>query len=121
MRMHRGLRALVAGSAMAMLVCTGARAQNLDQGKSAQQLFANGCTACHRNPRGLAKGRFKLQLFMFLKDHYVTNSSEAWALAAYLQSTEGPARGRPRTGAAKPSHAPRNNDDTKTRPPMPVR
>jgi cytochrome c len=118
MGMHRELRGLVAGSAMAMLVCTGARAQNLDQGKSAQQLFANGCSACHHSPRGLAKGRIKLQLFMFLKDHYVTNSSEAWALAAYLQSTEGPARGRSRTGAAKPSHAPRHNDDSKTRPPM---
>ena len=117
MGMHRGLRGLVAGSAMAMLVCTGARAQNLDQGKSAQQLFANGCSACHHSPRGLAKGRIKLQLFMFLKDHYVTNSSEAWALAAYLQSTEGPARGRSRTGAAKPSHA-RHNDDSKTRPPI---
>ncbi|MDE2469560.1 MAG: hypothetical protein KGL35_12640 [Bradyrhizobium sp.] len=106
---------------MAMLVCTAARAQNLDEGKSAGQLFANGCTACHRSPRGLAKGRFKLQLFMFLKDHYATNSSEAWALAAYLQSTEGPARGRPRTGAAKSSHAPWHNGDSVTRPPMPVR
>ena len=80
MGMHRGLRAVVAGSAIAMLVCTAARAQNLDQGKSAAQLFANGCAACHHGPRGLAKGRIKLQLFMFLKDHYVTNSSEAWAL-----------------------------------------
>ncbi|MDE2331935.1 MAG: hypothetical protein KGK16_14270 [Bradyrhizobium sp.] len=118
--MHKGLRRLVTGSAMAMLVCTAAHAQNLNEGKSAAQLFANGCTTCHRSPRGMAKGRFKLQLFMFLKDHYSTSSSEAWALAAYLQSAEGPARGRPRTGAAKP-HAPRHNGDPATRPPMPVR
>lgn len=120
MGMHRGLRGLVAGGAVATLICAAAHAQNLDQGKSPAQLFANGCATCHHSPRGLSKGRFKLQLFMFLKDHYATNSNQAWALAAYLQSTEGPTR-RPRTGAAKPSHAPRHHADSVTPPPMPVR
>jgi mono/diheme cytochrome c family protein len=46
-----------------------AHAQNLDQGKSGPRLFADSCATCHRSPRGLARGRFRFTLFMFLKDH----------------------------------------------------
>jgi hypothetical protein len=121
MRMHGGLSGLIAGSVTALLIGATAHAQNLDEGKSAAQLFANGCTACHRNSHGLAKGRFKLQLFMFLKQHYTTSSDEAWALAAYLGSVDGTPRGRPRTGPAKHAPRARNDGDPVVRPPAPVR
>jgi mono/diheme cytochrome c family protein len=108
--------------AVALLIGTAAQAQNLDQGKSAAALFANGCAACHKSPRGLARGRFKLQLYMFLQEHYATSSDQAGALASYLQAEEGPPRGQPRSGPRKPSHRHvEPNRDPAARPPAPVR
>ena len=85
-----------------MVALTGAAigAQNLDEGKSGQKLFAEGCSSCHRNARGLAKGRFKLTLYLFLQKHYSSGSSSAWALASYLETVESGKR-----TAAKPSKA----------------
>jgi len=74
-----------------------AAAQNIDEGKSAQQLYAATCTECHRNPAVLAKGRFRATLASFLQDHYTTGVGEAWALAGYLASVDaGPPRGKPK-------------------------
>ena len=82
---------------------TAAQAQNIDEGKSAPQLYAATCAACHSNPAALAKGRFRATLASFLQDHYTTGVGEAWALAGYLASVDaGPAR--PRT--AKPKRPP---------------
>ena len=85
------------------LVGGAAQAQNLDQGKSAMRLFADSCATCHRSARGLAKGRFRPTLFVFLQDHYATSSSTAWELASYLASVDTSQSGRPRTAAGKPS------------------
>jgi mono/diheme cytochrome c family protein len=84
---------------------TGAQAQNLDQGKTAPRLFADSCATCHRSPRGLAKGRFRLTLFAFLKEHYSTSSDTASELAAYLASVDTPQSSRPRTASGKPRPA----------------
>jgi hypothetical protein len=120
MRAHDRRCGVVVLGALMMLLGTAAQAQNLDQGKSAAALFANGCTACHKSPRGLAKGRFKLQLYWFLKDHYSAGPDEASALASYLQAEEGPPPGQRRPGAPKrPHHRP--NGDPVARPPAPVR
>lgn len=96
-------------AAAAMLTATVASAQNLDAGKPPAKLFADGCATCHRSPRGLAKGRFSLTLAWFLRDHYSTSSDSAKALAAYLESVDGP----PPRAAAKPSRS-------APRPPKPV-
>ncbi|WJR81799.1 hypothetical protein [Bradyrhizobium sp. NP1] len=94
-----------------------ASAQNLDAGKSAPKLFAEGCAACHSSARGLAKGRFSLTLFLFLQQHYASNSSSAWALTSYLESVDEAPRGRSRAASAKPAAGtPRSSP----RPPMPV-
>jgi mono/diheme cytochrome c family protein len=74
-------------AAVAVLTAA-ASAQNLDAGKSPEKLFADGCSTCHRSPRGLAKGRFSLTLSWFLKDHYAAGSDTAKALAAYLESVD---------------------------------
>lgn len=59
-----------------------ARAQaNLDAGKSAAQIFADTCNACHRNPREI-----KATSAAFLRDHYTTGPRAAAAMAAYLAS-----------------------------------
>jgi mono/diheme cytochrome c family protein len=99
-------------AAAAALTATVASAQNLDAGKPAAKLFADGCATCHRSPRGLAKGRFSLTLSWFLKDHYATSSDSAKALAAYLESVDGP----PPRAAAKPGAKPSRSTP---RPPKP--
>ena len=79
--------------AVSVFLTGSAEAQNLDQGKPAPKLFSESCVACHRSPRGLAKGRFRLTLYLFLQKHYVSGSSSAWALASYLESVESAKRG----------------------------
>src|SRR6201994_4506323 len=82
-----------------------ARAQNLDEGKSGARLFTDSCVSCHHRARGLAKGRFRLSLYLFLQQHYASNSSAAWELASYLESVDELPRGRPRPAPAKrPPH-----------------
>jgi mono/diheme cytochrome c family protein len=98
-----------------------AAAQNIDQGKPAPKLFAESCAACHRSARGLAKGRFRLTLYLFLQQHYASNSSAAWALTSYLESVDDAKskRGGPRV-AAKPPAAATGTSRSSLRPPMPV-
>jgi len=84
-------------------------AQNIDQGKPAPKLFAESCAACHRSARGLAKGRFRLTLYLFLQQHYASNSSAAWALTSYLESVDD----------AKPPAA-AGTSRSSPRPPVPV-
>jgi len=112
----RGLAAL---GIIAVLTGTAANAQNLDQGKSAAKLFADGCTTCHRSPRGLAKGRFKLTLYLFLKDHYASSADTASALASYLGSVDSNQRG-PSRATAKSSRPATGTSRSSLRPPMPV-
>lgn len=102
-RQGRGrIAPLISLAAATVLAATAAFAQNLDAGKPPAKLFADGCATCHRSPRGLAEGRFTLTLAWFLKDHYATSSDSAKALAAYLQSVDGP----PPPAAAKPGAKP---------------
>ena len=105
MSLQKLWRSLLALGAISVLIGGAAHAQNLDQGKPAAKLFADGCTTCHRSARGLAKDRFSLTLFLFLQKHYVSNSSSAWALTSYLESVDSPQRGRSRAAAAKPSRS----------------
>jgi mono/diheme cytochrome c family protein len=90
---------LLAVATALALAAASARAQNLDEGKSPQKLFVDGCASCHRSPRGLAKGRFSLTLYWFLKDHYSAGPDQAKALAAYLESVDTPPPGKPAAGA----------------------
>nr|WP_249815793.1 MULTISPECIES: hypothetical protein [unclassified Bradyrhizobium] len=87
---------------VAVLTATFASAQNLDAGKPAAKLFADGCSSCHRSPRGLAKGRFSLTLTWYLKDHYATSSDSAKALAAYLESVDSVPRAAEKSAPRKP-------------------
>jgi hypothetical protein len=106
-RLWRGWLVFGAMAMVALLDTTAAQAQNLDQGKNAQRLFADTCSACHRSPRGLAKGRYRFTLMMFLKEHYSTSSNTASELADYLASVDVPQGPPPRTGAKKPPRKPR--------------
>jgi hypothetical protein len=101
---------------LAGIVATGgsvAVAQNLDQGKPAPKLFAESCASCHRSPRGLAKDRFHLTLYLFLQKHYSSGSSSAWALTSYLESIDSGKRVAAKRPAASTARS-------SLRPPAPV-
>ena len=120
-RLKRHLLIIVlALGAIAGLAGDAVHAQNLDEGKSATRIFADNCASCHRSARGLARGRFRLTLYLFLQQHYASNSSSAWALASYLESVEGPRRGRSHADTAKPSPSRSPMSRFSLRPPMPV-
>jgi hypothetical protein len=59
--------------------------ENLDQGKSAAQLYASDCAICHKSPNGLAKSGGLLGLDNFLRQHYTASRGSATVLAKYLQ------------------------------------
>jgi cytochrome c553 len=114
-RLGRGL--FVCG-ALGLLMGTGlpltraALAQNIDEGKSAPQLFAGNCATCHRSPNVLGKGRMTPTLFLFLQDHYTTSKTDAWALSSYLASVD-------TSGRSRGSAAPKKRRST-ARPPAAV-
>jgi len=104
-KISAGLVSLLAG-----LCAAPAAAQDFTAGKTAAQLFASDCSACHKSPAGLAKGQSASSLTSFLREHYTTKPESAAALAAYLAGA-GPGNARispqaPITGAAKPEEKP---------------
>jgi cytochrome c553 len=114
-RLGRGLIALAAfglllGAGFQVgggLLLSPALAQNIDEGKSAQQLFAGSCVNCHRGPNNLGKGRMTPTLFLFLQDHYTTSKTEAWKLSSYLASVDTSGRSRGGSQPPKKRRAPR--------------
>jgi len=73
---------------------------DLNDGKTAPQMFASDCAVCHQKPNGLAKGRSSGQLAGFLRQHYTTGTQQAGMLAAYLTSG-GMERGAPAPAASR--------------------
>jgi hypothetical protein len=110
-------RALLLVGVVSVVASPAVRAENLDEGKPAARLFSDGCAMCHHSARGLAKGRFTLTLYLFLQQHYASNSSSAWALASYLESVDQP-QGRSRSAMRRPS--PSRASGSFQRPPMPI-
>ncbi|WP_300257851.1 hypothetical protein [Bradyrhizobium sp.] len=113
------LAGLLVFGALAALTGAAAVAQNLDQGKSPAKLFADGCTSCHRSPRGLAKGRFSFTLYLFLREHYSSGSESAWTLASYLASVDAGSGGAKRA-AGKPASRAGASPRSAPRPPAPI-
>lgn len=112
---------------LAMLAPAVVRAQtNLDQGKSASQLFAGACAECHKAPHTLAKGKSAATVAEFLREHYTTGRDQAAALAAYVVSgrdtVASPTPGRkPATVASppKPAAAPDDRATANAKPRRP--
>src|ERR1700739_1218774 len=112
-------RSLIAVGAIAAVFCGRALAQNLTEGKSGDRFFSEGCATCHRSASGLAHGRFRLTLFLFLREHYSSNSDSAWALTSYLESFDEAPRGRSHV-AAKPSSPAASASEAPLRPPASI-
>jgi hypothetical protein len=97
---------------LAVLAPAMAHAQtNIDQGKSASQLFANACAECHKAPHALAKGKSAATVAEFLREHYTTGRDQAAALAVYVVSgrdtVASPAPGRRPTAATSAQKPPK--------------
>src|SRR6201987_4364787 len=118
--MVRG-RAWLALGAAVLLTIGAARGENLDEGKSGPRLFADSCAACHHGARGLSRGRFRLTLYLFLQQHYASNSSSAWELASYLATIDDASKkGRARAGTPRHKKEPASKAVSSLRPPAPL-
>jgi hypothetical protein len=93
----RGLSPII-GLLAALLPAMAHAQTNLDQGKSASQIFTAICAECHKAPRALANGKNNAALTDFLVEHYTTSRSQAAALAAYVLGGRG---GEPIGGTQK--------------------
>ena len=94
---------------------------NIDQGKSAAEIFANDCATCHKGARGLANGKNSLTLSAFLREHYTASREQAATMAAYVLGAGGdsaPARGqKPGTDHARATvEEPKNSEPKVTEP-----
>jgi type IV secretory pathway VirB10-like protein len=89
-------------ASLAMLAMTAARGQDLDAGKTAAQLFAQDCSACHRSPQGLVKTMSGGSLVSFLRQHYTSSSASANLIAGYLLTAGGNPRDRQKDQAKQP-------------------
>jgi hypothetical protein len=81
-----------------------ARAQNLDAGKPASQIFAEVCANCHKSPREVRNNPST----SFLREHYTTGSEMASSMAAYLTALGGDSRApnAPNAGQPRPKAPP---------------
>ena len=78
-------------SCLALCVASSAGAQgNLDQSKTAAQLYASTCATCHESLASVRNTKSFLELKSFLSQHYTSNSESAANLAAYLKGQERP-------------------------------
>jgi hypothetical protein len=76
-------------SSLALCVASSAGAQgNLDQSKTAAQLFASNCATCHESLASVRNTKSSFELERFLSQHYTSNRESAANLAAYLKGQE---------------------------------
>jgi hypothetical protein len=74
---------------LALVIAGSAEAQgDLDQGKTAAQLFASACATCHKSPQSVSKTKWSFGLERFLREHYTSGSESAAILAVYLKGQE---------------------------------
>jgi len=83
---------------------------NLDRGKTMQQVYATDCGICHGDARKVAASVQQRRLATFLEQHYTTSKTVAAAIAGYLAAVaQGerqprPTRTRGRNGGTKKSN-----------------
>ena len=74
---------------LAVVIAGLAKAQgDLDQGKTAAQLYASACAICHKSPQSVSKTKQFFGLESFLREHYTSSSESAAILAGYLKGQE---------------------------------
>ena len=100
--------ALTIGLLAALAPAVAGAQTNIDQGKSASQIFANACAECHKSVAALRKGKSAAAIAEFLREHYTTGPQQAASLAAYVvggrDSVASPAPGQ-KPAAERPERA----------------
>jgi mono/diheme cytochrome c family protein len=114
----------------ALVLCAAAPAAaqgNLDEGKTAAQLFAANCANCHKSPQSVSSTRWFFGLESFLTEHYTSSRQSAAILATYLKeqdrrSTDAQrAHTAGRVSQARPAEPPtRNTEEDMPRPPADI-
>jgi cytochrome c553 len=85
--LRHGVRVTI--SSLALCVASSAGAQgNLDQGKTAAELYASNCATCHESLASIRNTKSFFELKSFLSQHYTSNSEAAANLAAYLKGQD---------------------------------
>jgi hypothetical protein len=112
---------LMVGLVVATLSGPAAAQENLDRGKSPQQIFNTDCGICHRTPRGLGAGMGSRELAGFLTEHYTTSKGAAAALAGYLfaarrgEPEPRPQQQRRRTRPTTPARSEKQKSSSETK------
>jgi mono/diheme cytochrome c family protein len=73
---------------------------DLDQGKTAAQLYASDCANCHKSPQSVSSTRWFFGLESFLTQHYTSSRQSAAILAAYLKTQNRQSAGAQRARTA---------------------
>ena len=113
-------------NSLALFVASSACAQgNLDQSKTAAQLYASNCTTCHESPQSVSNSKSLSKLESFLSQHYTSNRESAANLAAYLKGQERPSvESQRRRGAMSevrpPEPTPSASEEDIPRPPADI-
>ena len=98
------MRGVTLSLLLALVVAAPAAAQdNLDRGKTPQQMFSTDCGICHSNVRGLGAAMGAWQLSRFLADHYTTSKAAASTLTSYLMSIRRAEPERPQRRQTRPT------------------
>jgi hypothetical protein len=85
--LSRGIRLAI--GALALCVASSAGAQeSVAKGKTAAQIYASNCAACHKSPQSVIKTIAVSGLENFLSVHYAANPESAAKIAAYLKGLE---------------------------------
>jgi hypothetical protein len=112
MGVRHGLGLAIGVLALCVAGTSGAQ-ENLDQGKSAAQLFASDCAICHKSTQGLSRAGGLLGLQNFLREHYTASRESAAAIARYVAATDkGPAPAK-RTRATATKRTPQGEEKAK--------
>jgi hypothetical protein len=73
-------------SSLALCVASSAGAQgDLDQSKTAAQLYASNCATYHESPASVRNTKSVSEFERFLSQHYTSNRESAANLAAFLK------------------------------------
>ena len=85
---------------------------NLDEGKTAAQLYASACATCHKSPQSVSKTKWFFGLESFLREHYTSRSESAATLAAYLKGQQKRSAEFPPAGGARQMSQAKSSDAT---------
>jgi hypothetical protein len=98
-------------SAALVLAAPAAAQDNLNRGKTPQQMFNTDCGICHSNVRSLGASMGAWQLSQFLAEHYTTSKAAASMLTSYLMSIRRAEPERPQRRQTRPASRRKKTSD----------